>query len=69
VVDPNNDTLYSTAWLDLGTEPIVLGVPDIPDDRYYVIQIVDMYTFNSGRQMGARGDYEGITHNLIYSSV
>jgi len=46
VVGPNNDTLYSTAWLDLGTEPIVLGMPDIPDERYYVIQIVDMYTFN-----------------------
>ena len=46
VVGPNNDTLYSLAWLDLGTEPIVLSLPDIPDERYYVIQIVDMYTFN-----------------------
>ena len=53
VVGPNNDTLYSTAWLDLGTEPIVLSLPGIPDNRYYVIQIVDMYTFNV-EYIGAR---------------
>jgi len=53
VVGPNNDTLYSTAWLDLGTEPIVLSLPDIPDQRYYVFQIVDMYTFNV-EYIGAR---------------
>jgi hypothetical protein len=53
VVGPNNDTLYSLAWLDLGTEPIVLALPDFPDERYYVIQIVDMYTFNV-EYIGAR---------------
>jgi len=53
VVGPNNDTLYSLAWLDLGTEPIVFGVPDVPGERYYVIQIVDMYTFNV-EYIGAR---------------
>jgi hypothetical protein len=53
VVGPNNDTLYSLAWLDLGTEPVVLSLPDFPDERYYVIQIVDMYTFNV-EYIGAR---------------
>ena len=53
VVGPNNDTLYSLAWLDLGTEPIVLSLPDFPGERYYVIQIVDMYTFNV-EYIGAR---------------
>jgi hypothetical protein len=53
VVGPNNDTLYSLAWLDLGTEPIVLSLPDIAGGRYYVIQIVDMYTFNV-EYIGAR---------------
>ena len=53
VVGPNNDTLYSTAWLDLGTEPIVLSMPVFPDERYYVIQIIDMYTFNV-EYIGAR---------------
>ena len=31
---PNNDTLYSIAWLDLSKEPIVLSVPAI-ENRYY----------------------------------
>jgi hypothetical protein len=53
VVGPNNDTLYSLAWLDLGTEPIVLSLPDFPDERYYVIQIIDMYAFNL-EYIGAR---------------
>jgi len=53
VVGPNNDTLYSLAWLDLGAEPIVLSLPNFPDERYFVIQIVDMYTFNV-EYIGAR---------------
>jgi hypothetical protein len=53
VVGPNNDTLYSLAWLDLGTEPIVFSAPDVPGERYYVIQIIDMYTFNV-EYIGAR---------------
>jgi len=53
IVAPNNDTLYSTAWLDLGTEPVVLSLPELPDKRYYVIHIVDMYAFNV-EYIGAR---------------
>jgi len=53
IVAPNNDTLYSTAWLDLGTEPIVLSLPAFPDKRYFVFQIVDMYAFNV-EYIGAR---------------
>lgn len=53
VVGPNNDTLYSLAWLDLGTEPIVLSLPDFADERYFVFQIIDMYTFNV-EYIGAR---------------
>ena len=37
---PNNDTLYSRAWVYLKDEPVVLSVPQIKD-RYYTMEIVD----------------------------
>ena len=43
---PNSDTPYSFAWLDLRTEPVVLTLPPIEKDRYYSVQLVDLYTFN-----------------------
>lgn len=43
VVRPNVDTLYSIAWLDLSTTPIVLTVPDM-GDRYYVMPLMDAWT-------------------------
>ncbi len=46
VVTPNNDTLYSSAWLDLRAEPVVLSVPEVPTPRYYSMQLVDIYTDN-----------------------
>ena len=48
IVTPNNDTPYSWAWLDLRAEPWVLSVPAVAEDRYYVHQLVDQYTFNFG---------------------
>lgn len=47
VVTPNNDTLYSMAWLDLRTEPIILSLPEVPRNRYYSVQIIDGYTHNA----------------------
>jgi hypothetical protein len=46
VVTPNSDTPYSFAWLDLRAEPVVLCVPEVEKGRYYVVQLVDSYTFN-----------------------
>jgi hypothetical protein len=37
---PNNDTLYSRAWVYLKDEPVILSVPQILD-RYYTMEIVD----------------------------
>ncbi|MER9401489.1 DUF1254 domain-containing protein [Mesorhizobium sp. M0615] len=46
IVTPNNDTPYSWAWLDLRAEPYVISVPAVPKDRYYVMQWIDLFTFN-----------------------
>ncbi len=62
IVTPNNDTPYSLAWLDLRAEPMVLRVPAVPHDRYYVFQLVDLFTYIVG-YVGVRstgfdaGDY------------
>ena len=48
VVTPNSDTPYSMLQADLRAEPIVFCVPEIPKDRYYSVQLIDMYTFNYG---------------------
>ena len=53
VVRPSNDTLYSSAWLDLRAEPMVIGVPAVRDQRYYSFQLVDLYTHNFA-YIGAR---------------
>jgi len=45
IVAPNNDTLYSIAWLDLGAEPMILSLPDF-GDRFFVVQMIDAYTHN-----------------------
>lgn len=45
VTTPNNDTLYSTAFLDLSHGPQLLEVPEI-SDRYYSVALMDSYTNN-----------------------
>ena len=43
---PNSDTPYSIVGADLRTEPLVLTVPPVEQDRYYSLQFVDGYTYN-----------------------
>ena len=43
VTAPNADTLYTTAWIDVGQEPWVLSLPDM-HDRYYLFPMLDGWT-------------------------
>ena len=43
VVRPNFDTLYSSAWIDVSREPVILSTPEM-QDRYYLLPIYDMWT-------------------------
>lgn len=45
-VTPNSDTPYSFIGLDLRAEPIVITVPKMEKNRYFVFQLMDLYTFN-----------------------
>ena len=45
VTTPNNDTLYSSAWLDLSLAPLFLTVPPV-GDLYYSYAFLDLYTNN-----------------------
>jgi hypothetical protein len=43
VTAPNADTLYTTAWIDVGKEPYLLSLPDA-HDRYYLFPMLDGWT-------------------------
>jgi hypothetical protein len=62
VVTPNSDTPYTTLWLDLRAEPMVISVPAVPKERYYSVQLIDGNAYNYGyigtRSTGSEpGDY------------
>ncbi|MFI9741327.1 DUF1254 domain-containing protein [Streptomyces sp. NPDC052494] len=43
VVSPNADTLYSSAWLDLSDQPLVLALPEF-GDRFWMVPILDAWS-------------------------
>ncbi len=45
-VTPNSDTPYTFAGLDLRAEPMVITIPKMEKNRYFVFQLMDLYTFN-----------------------
>ena len=58
---PNNDTLYSVAWLDLSKEPVILSHPDMAD-RYFTFELMgftsDTYGYVGQRSTGSKaGDF------------
>ncbi len=48
VVNPNVDTPYSYAWLDLREGPVLLTMPPHTADRYMSAQLVDLYGYIVG---------------------
>ncbi|MDE1669238.1 DUF1254 domain-containing protein [Nocardia gipuzkoensis] len=46
VVRLDRDTLRSTAWLDLTSEPMVLSVPVMDSGRFWLVQVLDAWTNN-----------------------
>lgn len=57
VTTPNNDTLYSRAWLDLAAGPVRLTIPPMPR-RYHSVALMDMYA-NNFAVLGTRTTGEG----------
>ena len=54
VVTPNVDTIYTQAFLDVGTEPMLYGVPQT--DRFFNVQVLDAWT-NTAAVLEAPGLY------------
>jgi hypothetical protein len=48
IVTPNSDTPYSMLQMDLRAEPIVFCVPKIEKNRYYSVQLADLYSQTYG---------------------
>ncbi|MEM6321030.1 MAG: DUF1254 domain-containing protein [Bacteroidota bacterium] len=61
VVKPNVDTYYSSAWLDLKNEPLVMSMP--ATERYYLLQLMDAYS-NVFSSLGPRTTGKG-AHNFL----
>ena len=54
VVTPNVDTIYTQAFLDVGSEPMLYGVPQT--DRFFNVQVLDAWT-NTAAVLEAPGLY------------
>ena len=61
VIRPNNDTLYSGAWLDLSQGPVRLDVPAIRD-RYWIMPLMDAWT-NVFASVGSRTHAQQVASN------
>ena len=64
VTAPNADTLYTTAWLDVGKEPWVLSIPDMKD-RYFLVPMLsgwtDVFQVPGKRTTGTKAQTYAIT--------
>ncbi|WP_091227220.1 DUF1254 domain-containing protein [Microbacterium sp. 3J1] len=55
----NNDTLHLQGWFDVAAEPVVVTVPDVDGDRYWILHTMDMGHYTSAmigsRTRGSKG--------------
>ena len=58
------DVIYGFGFLDLGPEPVILSVPD-SKGRYYVVEIVDMYSNAFAYAGGTATGYKGGKFALV----
>ena len=60
---PNNDTLYSLAWLDLSEEPVILSHPDM-GERYFTFELMgftsDNFDYVGQRTTGTKAGHFAI---------
>ncbi len=63
VTTPNNDTLYSSAFIDLSAGPVELATPDF-GTRYWSVSLMDAYT-NNFKILGRRTAGGNARHYLI----
>ena len=63
-VTPNVNVIYGFGFLDLGPEPIILTVPD-SKGRYYLVEIVDMYSNAFAYAGGTATGYKGGKFALV----
>ncbi len=66
VTTPNNDTLYSSAWLDLSAGPVRIDVAAMPKGRYWSVALMDFYT-NHIAVLGSRLDGAGPVQATLVS--
>jgi hypothetical protein len=64
VVSPNNDTVYSNAWLDLSEGPVVIETPDM-GERYWTLGLLDAWT-NPFAYVGRRTTGNRPQRNLVH---
>jgi len=58
ITTPNNDTLYSRAWIDLTHGPVRVEVDRMPAGRYWSVAFLDAYS-NNFAMIGTRLDGVG----------
>jgi hypothetical protein len=60
VVTPNNVTIDAYAMLDLATEPVVIFVPSLREQRWYIVQIGDAFDEIAHNVGGTKGQQAGV---------